>query len=87
MLKISKNRYVDALWKFLLVSAFLHLVFIIAFFLVGRDIIAFNYFHIIGAYLIFPGIIKGFLSQILSLVFVIVLYISIFLFYTDKQKC
>jgi hypothetical protein len=87
MLKIFKNRYLDALGKFVLLSAILHVIFLVAFFLKDRDAVAFNYFHLIGAYLIFPGIIKGFFSQILSFVIVIVLYIIILLFYTDKQKC
>lgn len=86
MLKICKNRFLDALCKFVLFSAFLHVIAIVVFFIVKRDVIAFNYFHIISAHLVFPDLIKGWFAQVISLVIMIVLYVIIFSFYTDKEK-
>ena len=86
-MQISKNRCIDALLKFILFSAFVHIFLIIVFFVTNLDITLLNYFNILDIDLFFPNIASGFLSQILSILVMIFIYILIFLFFTkDSSK-
>jgi uncharacterized RDD family membrane protein YckC len=81
-----KNRFLDALLKFIIISAVFHIILLIIFSIVTSDIIPLNYFNILELDLFFPNIIKGTLSQALSVVVMIVIYVLIYLFFTKKKK-
>ena len=85
MIKIVKNRFLDAFLKLMFVSAAIHLVVLIYAGLSHLDVAALNYFSIVGLDLLFPDISKGLMSQVFSLLIIALTYISIFLFGTKKS--
>lgn len=79
-----KNRFIDALIKFILFSAFLHLLLLLIFLVFTHDFTGVNYFNIIGLNLFFPNIGQGFASQIFSLLTMAVTYGLIFFIINKK---
>jgi hypothetical protein len=84
MIQIVKNRFVDALLKLILLSAIFHMALLILFSIVNLDLVILNYFNILDIDLLFPNIIEGVLSQLLSIAMVIIIYSLIFVFFTKK---
>jgi hypothetical protein len=84
MKRISKNRFVDALLKLMLLSAIIHIIILITFSIIKMDFTFINYFKILTIDLIVPSITQGVLSNVLSVAVVVILYILIFFFYTKK---
>lgn len=85
MLKISKNRWLDACWKLLLFSGTLHVSFVIVFFIIKRDMEIINYFNIINLILFIPAAGKGLYAHLLSFIVLVALYTIIFFFYTGEK--
>lgn len=83
-MQIAKNRYLDAFLKFLLLSAIIHPSLLLISFSTNLNVSLLNYFDIIGLNLFFPGIIEGYLSQILSVIIMIAIYLIIYLHFTKK---
>ena len=85
MESIVKNRYIDAFLKFLLLSAFVHLLALALQFLIKRNFNVFNYFSIVGLDAFFPQLSNGLMINLVSNVLIIFIYILIFLFFTKKN--
>ena len=84
MIQIVKNRYLDALLKFILLTAIMHVVLLIIFSIVTLNVVPLNYFNILDLDSFFPNVIEGTLSQVLSVVVMVALYLAIFSFYTKR---
>ena len=84
MIQIVKNRYIDALLKLILVSAIVHMVLLIIYSVITGDFVILNYFNILDIDLIFPNVIEGTVSQVLSVLATVIVYVLILLFYTKK---
>lgn len=85
MMKIAKNRYLDALLKLILLSAIVHLVLLAILVFINKDITILNYFNVIDLDLFFPNIAHGILSQVLSAAAMAVLYLILFRFCTKRS--
>lgn len=83
---ISKNRYLDAFLKFVLLTAIIHMFLLFAAAAINADIVYLNYFNILDMDLFFPGVEYGLLSQVLSVAAMVVLYAIIYLYFTGKTK-
>jgi len=77
MIKI-KNKFLRAIIGFILFTAVLHLVFLFAYTLFKLNVSLINYFDIIDLDLYFPSIIKGILSQVLSIITAITVFLVIY---------
>ncbi|MBU1975910.1 MAG: hypothetical protein KKG59_05900 [Nanoarchaeota archaeon] len=84
MIKIVNNKYVDALLKLMLVTAIIHMLILIPYAIINGKMILTNYFNILDADLLFPNIIYGLWSQILSGVIVVAIYLT-FLFKPHRK--
>lgn len=82
---ISKNRYLDALLKFILLTAVIHVFLLFIASIINADIIHLNYFNILDVDLFFPGVEIGLLSQILSVVAIIIIYVTIYIYFTKNE--
>ncbi|MFT4303167.1 MAG: hypothetical protein ACMXYG_01260 [Candidatus Woesearchaeota archaeon] len=85
MFEISKNKYLDALFKLMLLSASVHMIILIVFTILKFDFSLLNYFRILELDIIFPSLKTKF-GEILGLITAIVLYLIILVFYTDNKK-
>jgi len=83
---ISKNRYLDAFLKFVLLTAIIHMFLLFAAAAINADITYLNYFNILDIDLFFPGVEYGLLSQVLSIAAMVVLYVIIYFYFTGKSK-
>ncbi|MDP6155754.1 MAG: hypothetical protein QGH39_12255 [Candidatus Thermoplasmatota archaeon] len=89
MRRVSKNRYLDALLKLVLFSAITHIIILLYKSISTADPVIMNYFNILDLELFFKGIEKGTLSQVLSFVVVLGIYVTIFFLFTrnwDAEK-
>ena len=80
---IGKNKYLDALKNLVLFSALTHLSLLIIYSIVKLDVMPLNYFNILDLDLFFPSIIDGTLSQILSVVVMVAIYLFFYLIEKD----
>lgn len=80
-----ENRYLDALFKLILLSAIAHLIVLAVQSLRAGDISILNYFNILDVDLFLPSIAQGLRSQIASVLVMAGLYLGIYYFFT-KQK-
>lgn len=80
-----KNRFLDVLIKFILFSAVLHITLLLIFFVISHDLTVVNYYQIIGLNLFFPQIGQGAVSQVLSILTMILFYGLIFVFARRKK--
>ena len=80
-----KKHFINALIKFILFSATLHILLLLIFFVFKRDLTLINYFNIIGLNLFFPEVGQGLASQIFSLLTMVVIYGLIFFVSSRKQ--
>lgn len=86
MIRIAKNRLLDAFLKFVLLSALVHTALLAVYALVFWDFGVFNYFSILDLGLFIPGITTGQVSVIVSASIMATLFLVIFLFYTKSEK-
>jgi len=85
-MKLSKNRYIDAALKLVLVSGIMHAFLLLIFSIAKLNAAYLNYFNILDVDLFFPSIAKGALSQILSIISIITAYLIIYLYFTKKNQ-
>lgn len=80
-----KNRLWDAFLKLVLFSAGLHVVLLVVYSILHLNFLPLNYFNILDIDLFFPGIINGALSNILSVICIVAIYLLIYFNLTDKS--
>jgi len=80
MVKIAKNRFVDALLKFVLFSAAIHIGIAIGRSLTERTMQHLNYFKLISLDLILPSLVYSQQNFITALLIMMLAYCLIFLF-------
>jgi|GEM_PF-751963 hypothetical protein len=83
---IMNNRYIKALTGLVLLSASIHIVILVIYSIINLDIRYLNYFNIIDVDLFLPEIADGPLSQILSIITIVVVFIVIYAGLTKKNK-
>jgi hypothetical protein len=81
-----KNRHIDTIAKTMLFSASIHMLILFYKTIQTGDINIINLFNILDLELFFPGIDKGQVNFIWSVVFFFVIYLLVFLFFTHKKK-
>ncbi|MBI3034345.1 hypothetical protein HYY72_04240 [Candidatus Woesearchaeota archaeon] len=84
MIMLSKNRVLDALLKFVVISAAVHLIVLAAYSLKTGQFTWLNYFKMIGIDLFFPNVLESPQATFLSMTTVAALYILIFFLFTKK---
>jgi len=77
-----QKRMIDAVFKTMIISASIHIVILLLHFLSKRDVSILNVFNIYDLDLFFPTIAVGVQNFILSIIFLILLYLSILIFFT-----
>ena len=82
MNRLVQNRYLDALLKLMLLSASIHMIILILYSIVKLEPAHVNYFNILDLEFLFPGIEEGLLSNVLSAVCVVIVYLAIFILFT-----
>lgn len=82
--RIARNRYLDALLKLVLFSAITHIIILVYKSVSTLDPVIMNYFNILDLELFFQGIENGALSQVLSAVVMLGIYVTIFFLFTRK---
>ena len=83
---MTNNRYLDALLKLILLSAFTHLGILAVQFVRTGDAEILNYFNILDVDLFFPAIAVGPFSQVVSVLTIVGLYLVIVLFFTKPKR-
>lgn len=83
---IGKNRWLVALLKTLLLFAFVHISILVVYFTITKDVVELNMFNILDIDLFFPQIDQGGASFILSTIVLLVVYLTIFTFFTTSDK-
>jgi len=83
---ISKNRYLDAFLKFVLLTAVIHMFLLFAAAIMNADMAYLNYFNILDIDLFFPGVEQGLVSQLISIAAMALVYAVIYLYFTGKEK-
>ena len=86
MMRIVKNRILDAALKFILLTALVHLGILAAYSLLTWDLSVWNYFNILDLSLFIPGISIGPASWIVSGAIIVLLFLAIFLFFAKSGK-
>ncbi|MEI8349619.1 MAG: hypothetical protein WCI77_05655 [Candidatus Omnitrophota bacterium] len=84
MAKITANRFIDAFFKLILLSAAVHIGIVI-----GRTITEgtarhLNYFKLISLDLILPSVCNGNQNHIIAFLVMVIVYYLIFLLFTKK---
>ncbi len=80
------NRYIKALAGLVLLSASIHIAILVIYSIINLDIRYLNYFNIIDIDLFLPEVADGLLSQILSIITIMVVFIVIYASLTKKKK-
>ena len=82
---IRKNRYIDALKKFVVFTAIIHIYLLIVYSIMKSDIMHLSYFNIIGLNLFLPDIMNGVFSQIVSIIIIVTIYFIIYFYFVKKD--
>jgi hypothetical protein len=82
MIRIAKNRILDALLKFILVTALIHLSVMAVYSIVTWDFGLWNYFRIINLNLFVPGSVLGPVSMAVSAALMATGIMAMYFFYT-----
>jgi len=85
MRSFSKNKYLDALIKTILVSALFHLTLLVIFSIKTNNIEVLNIFNIIGLGLFLDWLNKGIDLLIYSFIFIGLIYLSILIFFSKHK--
>jgi hypothetical protein len=81
---ISKNKWLEAIKNLLLFSAIIHVFLLILYSIRNWNAKPLNYFNILDLDLFFPKIADGFLSTMLSIIFVIIIYFTFYFISSRK---
>ncbi len=76
-IKIVKNKYINALFLLMLLSAIVHMLILFYFTILSGNIYILNYFNILSFGLFYRNIFNSLSGNIFSLIFVAVLYLVI----------
>ncbi len=85
MHSLSKNRYIDALFKTILVAAIFHLLLLLVYTFTTRIWTNLNIFNIIDINLFFGQVVEGVASFILSWFFILIIYLLVFKLLTSSN--
>jgi hypothetical protein len=78
MRKISDNKYLDAMFKLMLVSASIHMIILIVFAIYTHNQLALNYFNILDIEFVFPSVVEGMKMNILAFLTALWIYLLFF---------
>lgn len=81
-----KNKYIEALIKFILFSAILHIILLVIYSIFKGKLIYLNYFKVLDLDLFFPGITNGLASQAFSFLILVLVYSVIYFRFTKTEK-
>lgn len=81
-MKLIKNIFKT----FILVSGTSHLLILFIYTIIKRDMVTLNYFNVLDIDLFFPNIINGALSQILSIITIMVIGSIIYFTHSNKAN-
>lgn len=81
-----KNRFLDAVLKLMLLSAFLHMIVLSIYTVLTGDTTHSSFLKIIAIDLFYPELVNSPVGQYLSFASVIVLYILLYIFFTNKKR-
>ncbi|MFA6022572.1 MAG: hypothetical protein WC781_00625 [Candidatus Pacearchaeota archaeon] len=84
MNKIVKNKYLDALFKLMLLSAIIHVAILIIKSIISFNLYPLNFFQILEITYFFPSLASGLTSLVISFITMVVIYLIILRFFTDK---
>ncbi len=73
-MKIVKNKYLNALFLLMLLSAIIHVLILFYMFSKSGNIYILNFFNIVDLSYFLPSSVNSFFGNIVSFIFVIVLY-------------
>jgi hypothetical protein len=76
-IKIVKNKYLNALFLLMLFSATIHMLILFVFAVISKNVHILNYFNLINLNYFIPDFFSNTSGDIISFLFVIVLYIII----------
>lgn len=85
-IKISKNKYLNALFILMLLSAIVHMIILFFFAIKEGDIYVLNYFNILDIDFFFPNLFNSFVGNAFSLFFVATIYLAILKICTEKKS-
>lgn len=81
---LSSNRIIDALYKFFLYSAIIHISIIFLKAIINRDISLINYFKIVEFDYFFSILSSGLLAHLLSFISGVMVFLFIYFRFTNK---
>ncbi len=73
-----RNRFLNALSKFLLFSAYIHFILLVSYTFYHMDFMSMNYFNILDLEFLFPSILEGLRMQILAGLIAVFIYVLFF---------
>ncbi len=76
-IKIVENKYLNALFLLMLLSAIIHMAVLFCFAILSHNAYSLNYFNILDLDLLYPNLFNGIAGNIFSIIFVIFLYFII----------
>lgn len=79
-------RFIRALILLMFLSAVIHVVVLVMYFVKTGDVSPFNFFSIVGAHLFFPILVSSHLATLVSFVVAASLYAIIFFFFTHENR-
>ena len=82
---IVKNKYLNALFLLMLVSAIVHMLILFYLALVSKDLYILNYFNILDIDLLLPSIFNGVAGNIFSAFVAVTIYILILKLNTTNE--
>jgi hypothetical protein len=76
-IKIVKNKYLNALFLLMLLSAIIHMIILFYWSAIHSDLYVLNYFNILDVDFFFPNILNSFWGNTFSVLFVVAIYLII----------
>ena len=83
---MKRNRFFDAVLKLMLLSAIIHMVILAIYILMTGDTSKLSFFKIVAIDLFYPSLGNTSIGHFLSFLAVVVLYILVYIFFTNKDK-
>ncbi len=76
-IRIVKNQYLNSLFVLMLLSASVHILILLYVTVKSSDLYVMNYFNIIGVSALIPNFLNSFMGNMISIIFIVLLYIII----------
>ncbi len=83
--RFHKNRIIDSFLKLLVLSAVVHTVIVVSYALYSGKLSMINYFSMLDLGLLLPWLMEMPLSGLLSIVVLVLAYISLYSLHSGKQ--